>query len=150
MILTKELTLKANRGNLGLLRKHNKDIKKGDIINIPVDSLPYSSTQLIKVSCDICGVELETTYYNYTRDQVNKWYDDGHLITFFTSRTDEHREITKEWLKNNNFKYHNLLMNKPRGGNYIWVDNHIVKGVRYKGVWSDLKPKLKTVHIFEE
>ena len=30
MILTKELTLKANRGNLGLLRKHNKDIKKGD------------------------------------------------------------------------------------------------------------------------
>ena len=68
MILTKELTLKANRGNLGLLRKHNKDIKKGDIINIPVDSLPYSSTQLIKVSCDICGVELETTYYNYTRN----------------------------------------------------------------------------------
>jgi len=93
---------------------------------------------------------IEAKVFEGSRDQVNKWYDDGHLITFFTSRTDEHREITKEWLKNNNFKYHNLLMNKPRGGNYIWVDNHIVKGVRYKGVWSDLKPKLKTVHIFEE
>jgi len=24
---------------------------------------------------------------------VNKWYDEGHIITFFTSRTEEHRDF---------------------------------------------------------
>ena len=31
------------------------------------------------------------------------------------------------------FKYHGLLMNKPRGGNYHWVDNHICKIWRFFG-----------------
>ena len=26
---------------------------------------------------------------------LNKWYDDGHIITFFTSRTESHREVTE-------------------------------------------------------
>ena len=25
---------------------------------------------------------------------LNKWYDEGHIICFFTSRTEEHREVT--------------------------------------------------------
>ncbi len=29
---------------------------------------------------------------------LNKWYDQGHIITFFTSRTEDHREITEFWL----------------------------------------------------
>ena len=29
------------------------------------------------------------------------------------------------------FKYHGLLMGKPRGGNYIWIDNLDVKGIKY-------------------
>jgi len=48
----------------------------------------------------------------------NKWFDEGHIITFFTSRTEEHREVTEAWFAQHNFKYHGLLMNKPRGGNY--------------------------------
>ena len=52
---------------------------------------------------------------------LNKWYDEGHIITFFTSRTEEHRVITEEWLQKHNFKYHGLLMEKPRGGNYHWL-----------------------------
>ena len=47
---------------------------------------------------------------------LNKWYDDGHVITLFTSRTDEHREVTEMWLKKHGFKYHGILLNKPRGG----------------------------------
>jgi hypothetical protein len=82
--------------------------------------------------------------------QVNKWYSEGHIITFFTSRTEEHRGITEEWLKTHGFNYHYLLMNKPRGGRYVWVDNHIVKGVRFKGIWSDLVTKNKSVTIFKE
>ena len=48
---------------------------------------------------------------------LNKWYDEGHVICFFTSRTEEHREYTEIWLKQHGFKYHSLLMGKPRGGN---------------------------------
>ena len=49
---------------------------------------------------------------------INKWYEKGHRICFFTSRTEDHREITETWLDENGFKYHSLLMGKPRGGNY--------------------------------
>ena len=37
---------------------------------------------------------------------LNKWYDEGHIITFFTSRTEEVREITETWLDKHGFKYH--------------------------------------------
>ena len=52
-------------------------------------------------------------------------------ITIFTERKEEHREVTTKWLNKNGFKYHNLLMNKPRGGNYIWIDNLDVIGIKY-------------------
>jgi len=84
------------------------------------------------------------------RDILNKWYDEGHIITFFTSRTEEHREITEAWLDKHGFNYHGLLMNKPRGGNYHWIDNHIVKATRYVGVWSDLIRREKTVEVFAD
>ena len=79
----------------------------------------------------------------------NKWYEEGHVITFFTSRTEEHREITEMWLKKHNFKYHGLLMGKPRGGNYHWIDNHIVKATRFKGKFTDLVVKTKDIEVFE-
>jgi uncharacterized HAD superfamily protein len=50
---------------------------------------------------------------------LNKWYDEGHIICFFTSRTENHREVTETWLKKHGFKYHSLLVGKPRGGNYL-------------------------------
>jgi hypothetical protein len=81
-------------------------------------------------------------------ETLNRWYDEGHVITFFTSRTEEHREITETWLNKWGYKYHGLLMDKPRGGNYHWVDNHIVKGTRYKGVWSDLVKQERTIEVF--
>ena len=80
---------------------------------------------------------------------LNKWYDEGHIITFFTSRTEEHRVITEEWLKRHNFKYHGLLMEKPRGGNYHWIDNHIVKATRFKGQFTDLVVKNKNIEVFD-
>ena len=68
---------------------------------------------------------------------IKKWYEQGHIIYFFTSRTEEHRQITEEWLKNNGFPYHGIIFGKPRGGNYHWIDNHIVKATRYKGKFTD-------------
>ena len=81
---------------------------------------------------------------------LNKWYEQGHIITFFTSRTEEHREITEEWLQRHGFKYHGLLMEKPRGGNYHWIDNHIVKATRFKGKFTDLVVKTKEIEVFEQ
>ena len=80
---------------------------------------------------------------------LNKWYDEGHIITFFTSRTEEHREITETWLKKIGFKYHGLLVGKPRGGNYHWIDNHLVKATRFKGKFTDLVLKNATIEVFE-
>jgi hypothetical protein len=83
-------------------------------------------------------------------ETINKWFDEGHIITFFTSRTEEHRKITEEWLIKHNINYHYLLMNKPRGGNYHWIDNHIVRATRYDGVWGDLIKKKVDIEVFEE
>ena len=81
---------------------------------------------------------------------LNKWYDEGHIICFFTSRTEAHREYTEIWLKKHGFKYHSLLMGKPRGGNYHWIDNHMVKATRYNGKFTDLVDKKVTIQVFEE
>ena len=81
---------------------------------------------------------------------LNKWYDEGHVICFFTSRTEAHREVTETWLKKHGFKYHSLLVGKPRGGNYHWVDNHLVKATRYKGKFTDMVEKKVTIEVFKE
>jgi len=81
---------------------------------------------------------------------LNKWYDEGHIITFFTSRTEEHREVTEYWLKKHAFKYHGLLMGKPRGGNYHWIDNHIVKATRFKGKFTDLVLETREIEVFKK
>lgn len=87
--------------------------------------------------------------YEGSVDMINTWYDDGHIITFFTSRTDEHEIVTKQWLDKHGFKYHYLLLNKPRGGNYHWIDNHIVRATRYDGKWGGLVKKEHTIEVFE-
>lgn len=79
---------------------------------------------------------------------INEWFEQGHIITFFTSRTEEHRRVTQVWLDSHGFKYHGLLMGKPRGGNYHWIDNHIVRATRYDGIWSDLVKKNVTIEVF--
>lgn len=81
---------------------------------------------------------------------LNKWYDQGHIIFFFTSRTEAHREITEAWLKKHGFKYHGMVMGKPRGGNYHWIDNHLVKATRYRGKFTDLINKEVTIEVFDD
>ena len=80
---------------------------------------------------------------------LNKWFEEGHIITFFTSRTDAHKEITEHWLAQHGFKYHGLLLNKPRGGNYHWIDNHIVKATRYTGKFTEMVKEMKEVEVFK-
>ena len=83
-------------------------------------------------------------------ETLNKWYDQGHYICFFTSRTENHRSVTESWLKKHGFNYHTLLMGKPRGGNYHWIDNHLVKATRYNGKFTDLVEKEVKIQVFDD
>ena len=87
--------------------------------------------------------------YDGSVEMINTWYDNGDLITFFTSRTESHRKVTEEWLHKHGYKYHGILMNKPRGGQYHWIDNHIVKATRYEGKWSKMIKKNFKIEVFE-
>ncbi|MBI1305285.1 MAG: phosphoheptose isomerase [Bacteroidetes bacterium] len=81
----------------------------------------------------------------------NKWFEDGHIITFFTSRTEDLREITENWLNQHGFKYHHILMNKPRGGNYHWIDNHRVRATEFHGKFTEhFRTKKVDIELFEE
>ena len=83
-------------------------------------------------------------------ETVNDWYEQGHIITFFTSRLEEHRQVTEEWLKKHGFKFHGMMMGKPRGGNYHWIDNHIVRATRYEGKFTQLIDKNVNIQVFEK
>ncbi|MBX2982143.1 MAG: phosphoheptose isomerase [Flavobacteriales bacterium] len=83
-------------------------------------------------------------------ETCNKCFDEGHVIYFFTSRTEAHREVTERWLKKHGFKYHGIVFGKPRGGNYHWVDNHIVRATRYNGKFTDLVEVSATVQVFKD
>jgi uncharacterized HAD superfamily protein len=83
-------------------------------------------------------------------ETINRWFEQGHVITFFTSRIEEHREVTETWLKEHEFQYHGLLMGKPRGGNYHWIDNHIVRATRYEGKFTDLVDESANIQVFKK
>lgn len=84
---------------------------------------------------------------------INKWFDEGNVITFFTARESKDREVTEKWLKDNGFKYHGLVMDKPRikdGQSYHWIDNKPTKATTYLGNWSDLKEVERKIQIFKD
>ncbi len=81
---------------------------------------------------------------------ISNWFNEGHIITFFTSRTEAHRDVTERWLKKHGFKYHGILFGKPRGGNYHWIDNHMVRATRYTGKFTNLIEKDAKIQVFED
>jgi hypothetical protein len=87
--------------------------------------------------------------YPEALETLNRWYKQGHIITFFTSRLEIHRDVTKKWLSIHGFNYHGLLMDKPRGGNYHWIDNHMVRATRYQGNFTDLIEKSVKIQVFK-
>ena len=101
------------------------------------DSHLYSSAQPIDGALERC----------------NSWYESGAQIHFFTARESKDRDVTKNWLDREGFRYHSLVMDKPRikdGEEYIWIDNRKVRAVTFKGIWSDLIEYTKRILSFEE
>ena len=137
-----------------MYKKVNKDIHGNDVSPVFDNDI---KNYLIDIDGTICDdipneqPERMVTAKLYEDDLLTliKWYDQGHIITFFTSRLEEHRDVTEKWLDDNGFKYHGLLMNKPRGGNYHWVDNHIVRATRFDGKLTDLVDKEVKIQVFK-
>jgi uncharacterized HAD superfamily protein len=86
--------------------------------------------------------------------EINKWYELGHYICFFTARTTEHEPVTREWLKKYNVSYHQLIMNKPRKlspyTEYHFIDDAHVKATTFKGKITPFVRKRVEIEVFEE
>ena len=58
-------------------------------------------------------------------DRINKYYDEGHYVTYWTARGSasgmDHSVLTEKQLKVWGCKYHELKMNKPAYD--LWIDD---------------------------
>ena len=138
-----------------MYKKVNKDINGNDISPVLDNDVKNYLIDIDGTICDDIPNEqpermITANLYKDAHLTLNRWYDQGHIITFFTSRLEEHRTVTEKWLDENGFKYHGLLMNKPRGGNYHWVDNHIVRATRFSGKFTDLVEEEVKIQVFKK
>ena len=67
MIITKKIEITLRNSNIGRYRINNPNLKVGEKIEIPIDSLPKSSNIKITISCDICNSEKSASYNEYNR-----------------------------------------------------------------------------------
>jgi hypothetical protein len=135
--------------------KINKDLNGNDISPVFEDDTKNYLIDIDGTICDDIPNEqaermITANVYKDALETLNRWYDQGHIITFFTSRLEVHRKVTEDWLEEKGFKYHGLLMNKPRGGNYHWVDNHIVRATRFSGKFTDLVEEEVKIQVFQK
>ena len=135
--------------------KINKDLNGNDISPVFDDDTKNYLIDIDGTICDDIPNEqaermITANVYKDALETLNRWYDQGHIITFFTSRLEVHRKVTEDWLEEKGFKYHGLLMNKPRGGNYHWVDNHIVRATRFSGKFTDLVEEEVKIQVFQK
>ena len=135
--------------------KINKDLNGNDISPVFEDDTKNYLIDIDGTICDDIPNEqaermVTANVYKDALETLNRWYGQGHIITFFTSRLEVHRKVTEDWLEEKGFKYHGLLMNKPRGGNYHWVDNHIVRATRFSGKFTDLVEEEVKIQVFQK
>ena len=83
-------------------------------------------------------------------EQINSWYDEGHIICFFTSRLEAHRSNTESWLRDHGFRWHQIIFGKPRGGNYHWIDDRTVKATKFFGKFGEFVKRMKEIEIFPD
>jgi hypothetical protein len=83
------------------------------------------------------------------KEWINAQYDEGNYICFFTARLEGHRKITEEWLSSHGFKYHKIIFEKPRGGNYHYIDDKRVQATTFNGKFSPMIKKSVGIEVFE-
>jgi hypothetical protein len=86
---------------------------------------------------------------------AKKWLEqirrEGHSITLFTSRLhSQHNAVTEKWLKEHGFPYDRIIYGKPRGGQYVYVDNLRIQGITFKGAFTPLVKVKKEIEVFRD
>jgi hypothetical protein len=74
-------------------------------------------------------------------ESVNKLYDEGNTIIIYSARTWMEYEMTVDWLKKNNVKYHQLMMGKPIGD--VWIDDRALQFGDWESMMNQLAAKAK-------
>ena len=59
------------------------------------------------------------------KDYINKLFEGGHTIIIYSARSWQEYEMTTEWLKNYDIKYHQLILGKPIGD--LWIDDRAIR-----------------------
>jgi hypothetical protein len=172
----------VSKSSVDKIESGEHDLKSGDIVEYKLETYcyvkeanitshsvvarlilneePITKVFLIDIDGTICeDIKNEDSHlyptakvYPESLKIINKWYEEGHVITFFTARESKDREVTELWLKENGFNYHGLVMDKPRiEGNqeYVWIDNRKVRAITYLGTWSELKEVDAKIQTFE-
>ena len=120
----------------------SKKIWMIDIDGTVCDDVPNETPELFETA----------NVYPEALEQVNRWYNQGDTVYFFTARLEEHREATEKWMNKHGFKYHGILFNKPRiknGETYHWVDNRPVKATKYIGTFSEMVIENREIEVFQ-
>ena len=98
-----------------------------------LEEISFNRTKKNTYFCDIDGTifkyrkfETYTTTevepIKATVNQLNEWYDEGHMVVLTTARPEELREHTIEELELSNVPYDKLIMGIERGPRYIIND----------------------------
>lgn len=74
-------------------------------------------------------------------EYINKLYDQGHTIIIYSARTWMEFEMTTDWLKKNNIKYHQLVLGKPIGD--VWIDDRALQFDNWQNIFNKLQKNKK-------
>jgi hypothetical protein len=94
--------------------------------------------------------------YRNAVEWINKKFDEGNYICFFTARWESLRKVTEDKLAKIGVRYHQLIMDKPRLRHteyhgYHYIDNcAVLKASRFDGVWTELIEKNINITVFDE
>ena len=94
-----------------------------DIDGVVCEDIPNEEPERMPLAAEIPG----------SRERIQRWSDEGNIITFFTARTESLRDVTERWLKAHGFPYHHLICGKPRGGSYHFIDDQPLEFTRFRG-----------------
>ncbi|MGI0092091.1 MAG: phosphoheptose isomerase [Nitrososphaerales archaeon] len=111
-----------------------------DIDGVICEHIPNEFPEKMKTAEEIAGA----------RKWINSKFEEGNYICFFTARLEEHRKITKKWLRDCGFKYHRIIFGKPRGGNYHYIDRIHVQATTFKGKFSPMVSVTHGIEVFDD
>lgn len=105
MLLTDKVKVKINPNNWKHLQLLGYDnLKKNNVIEIPVNHLSDGSGHKVLVKCDVCGKEKDLSYRRYLKSYNNGGYYACSNKCNLEKRKYEHTDEVKEKRKNTNIK----------------------------------------------